>query len=828
MSRSVNKTNTVHKPHNGLPSELTSFIGRKREVAEILALLASSRLVTLTGAAGCGKTRLALQAAQEVNGRYSDGIYWLELAPLTDPTLLPQTIAKLLRIKEQPDRPSLQTIIDALHDKQHLLILDNCEHLRTACNQLVSTLLAETSISILTTSREPLGVTGERLYPVPPLSLPPRNIALDDLAEMSQFDALQLFVERAQAILPNFALTADNVDIITNICHQLDGLPLAIEMAAARANVLTLAQIATRLDNHFALLAPSTHVTHSPHQTLRAAIDWSYDLLTASEQILLRRLSVFAGGCSLDEAETVCAGSGLEAEQLLDLLSSLVNKSLVTAVTLQRSEARFSLLETIRQYGQEKLKGAGEWVHLRDRHLQCFLRLTEETEPKLRGEYQQLWLNWLEGEYDNIRAALSWSLKSGQIEKGLRIAIALYQFWTIRDYVEEGLAWLAQLLAQADERIAAVVRANAICYAVTMAEFRGNREAQLAYGRNAAALAESIGDTDKDALRWVLAAQSFIARKAGDHQTAYTLARRQIQLHRELGDSYQLSLALSIWSFAAMSLRKYDEAQAMLDEALPLLREMGNPYRIAMALNFSGDLARCEQNYQKARTAYEESISLMREIDAVRDLASALHNLGHACLHLGDIERATALFNESMALHQEQGNQPGMTECLLGFAALAVINDLPVVAPRLLAAAAAIGGRHVTSEWAATSMEYEHSLDRARSSLSETAFQSEQTAGRRMSLEEAVAYAQNVAKKVAAAQRTRRQLDQLTPREREVAALLAQAKTNAEIAAELVVSKRTVESHIAHIRSKLGFTERVQIVRWAIESGLVKKGSFRY
>jgi non-specific serine/threonine protein kinase len=271
-----------------------------------------------------------------------------------------------------------------------------------------------------------------------------------------------------------------------------------------------------------------------------------------------------------------------------------------------------------------------------------------------------------------------------------------------------------------------------------------------------------------------------------------------------------------------MSIGEYEQARVMLDEALPLLRGSGDSYRIAMAHNYAGDLARCERDYQQAKTAYEESISILRKIDAVGDLASALQNLGHTYLHLNDIERATALFSESLTMHQEQGNQPGMTECLLGFAALAIVADLPAAGARLLSTAAAIGGRHITSEWAATRMEYEQYMERARTVLAETTFQAEQAAGQRLSLEQAVAYAKNVAQKVADAHQTRRQLDELTPRECEVAMLIAQAKSNGEIALELVVSKRTVESHIANIRSKLGFTERAQIVRWAIDSGLVK------
>ena len=804
-----------------LPFVPTSFIGREREIGELSRLLASSRLLTITGAAGCGKTRLALRLAQEFNGRFADGIHWLGLAPLVDPALLSQTIAKGLNIKEQPQLPALHRIVEAVRNQQLLLVLDNCEHLLTACFQLATTLLAETKISILTTSREPLGVTGERLFPVSPLSLPLRSHKLQDLAELVQYEAVQLFIERAQTFLPTFALTVINKAIVTDICFLLDGLPLAIEMATAWINILTVDQIAARLDNHFALQAAGAQVTYSPHQTLHAAIDWSYNLLTTPEQQLLLRLSVFAGGCSLDEVEAVCAGEGLKREQILELLASLVNKSLVTAGTLQRSQARYSLLETIRQYGQEKLKEGDERSLLHDRHLSCFLRLTEETEPKLRGNYLQLWLNWLEEEYNNIRAALSWSLKSSQVEQGLRIAIAIYQFWTIRDYVEEGLTWLEHLLGHVDEGITAVVHTNALFYAMTLAGFRNNLEAQKAYGLEAAALTQSIDEGDIEALRWIFATKAYSARAEGDHQTAFAWAKKLIQIARELGDTYQLALSLSLWSFVAMSLGDYDEAQAMLDEALPLLREIGNPYRLAMALNFSGDLARCEQKFQQAQMAYEESIVLLREVDAVRDLASACHNLGHACLHLGEVKRATTLFKESMALHQEQGNEAGETECLLGFAALAVAADLPAAAARLLAAAAAIGGRHITSEWAATSMAYAYYLDRARAGLSENSFQSEVAAGQRMSLAQAVVLAQDVVSKMAAAQQTRQQRMQLTPRELELAILIAQGKSNEQIAEELVLSKRTVEKHIANIRSKLDFTERTQIVRLIIDRGLV-------
>jgi len=815
--------------HN-LPVPLTQFIGRQQELADLERLLTDTRLISLTGPGGCGKTRLALQVAITVSSRFKDGVWLAELAPLRDPVFVPLLLMKILDIPNRPEQSALESLLDYLQSKEMLLVLDNCEHLIADCAQLVGQILSQTAaLRILVTSREPLAIAGEMIYPVPGLSLPPAGAGVaGDPRELMQYDAVRLFVERTRALLPPFTVSTANASTIVKICRQLDGLPLALELASAHTNVLSLQEILRRLDDRFALLISRQRSELDPrHRTLRVAIDWSYDLLSPPEQIMLGRLSVFAGGCSLATAEDVCAGDGLEREQILGLLSSLVNRSLVVAHTLLRAEARYSLLATIWQYAQEKLFDSGEWTVIRDRHLQCFLELTEETDEKLRGEYQLLWLNWLDSEYDNIRAALAWAVEGGLMESdrvsaGLRITTSLYQFWRIRDYGEEGLNWCKQLFAEANDEISPIVRANALSYASIWAGLRGQFEEQMGYAEEAVLSGEAAGEAGKQVFALALGVQGYAARKAGDYLTAITLAMREIQLLREVGDVYMLGVALSLTSYYAMSIGQFEQARAMQDEALPLLREAGDPFRIAMALNYAGDLARCEGNYQTAQTAYEESISLLRKINSVGDLASAFQNLGHTFLHLGDLGRAKALFGESMASHKEQGNRPGMAECLLGFAALAIIADLPAAGARLLAAAAAIGGRHITSEWAATRMEYEHYLERARAGLAARAFQAEQAAGQRLSLEQALAYAEVVAQKVVAAQQARQQLDQLSPRERQVAVLIAQGKTNAAIAAELVVSKRTVESHIANILSKLGVTNRAQIVRWAIETGLVK------
>jgi predicted ATPase/DNA-binding CsgD family transcriptional regulator len=815
--------------HN-LPVQLTKFIGRQPALADLERLLADSRLISLTGPAGCGKTRLAMQFASRVSGSFKDGVCLAELAPIRDPTFVPLLLTKVLNITNRPEQSALEALLHYLQSKEILLVLDNCEHLIAGCAQLVGQILSQTGgVHILVTSREPLAVPGEMVYPVPGLELPPAGAGVSvNPQDLLQYDAVHLFVERTRAILPNFTITTANALNIVKICRQLDGLPLALELASAHTNVLSLQEILARLDDRFALLISSQRAKLDPrHGTLRTAMDWSYDLLSPSEQTLLRRLSVFARDCSLATIEDICAGDGLEREQILGLLSSLVNKSLVVANTLLYDEARYSLLATIRQYGQEKLISSGERSVIHDRHLRFYLEFSEEMDTKLRGEHQSMWLNKLDAEYDNIRAALSWTVEdshtdNNRVSAGLRITSSLYQFWRIRDYIEEGLDWCKQLFARSDDSISSVVRAKALVFASLMAGIRGQIEDQMKYGEQALFLSEAAGEEGRQTHALALGIQGYAARKAGNDHTAFSLALKEIQLLRELGDIYQLGLSLSLNSFYAMSIGLYEEARAMLDEAFPLLQQSGDLYRIAMAFNYLGDLDRCEGKYQEAETAYEESISLLRKINAIRDLASALYNLGHTCLHLGKIERAIELFNESLALHQEQANRLGMTECLLGFAALAIVANLPAAGARLLSAAVTIGGQHISSEWATTRMEYEHYLERARAGLTTKMFRSEQTAGQRLSLDKAFEYAQGLVQKVVAAQQIRQQLEQLTPREYEVAMLIAQAKSNAEIAEELVVSKRTIESHIASIRSKLGFTARSQIVRWVIESDLVK------
>jgi non-specific serine/threonine protein kinase len=806
--------------HN-LPASVSSFIGREHELHQIRQCLREHRLIMLTGTGGTGKTRLALEAVASELDQFADGVWLVELAGLATSDLVGQTIAKVLAVPETPELAPNERLSSFLQARHMLLVLDNCEHVIEECARVVAFLLARCPhLALLATSREPLGISGEAVLRVPPLRFPD-PVQPDEGTSLLRYDAVRLFVERAHAVEPSFQLTASNAGAVVEICRRLDGIPLALELASARTNVLTVQEVAARLNDRFALLTSGQRSgLELRHQTLRAAIDWSYSLLATEEQTLLRRLAVFAAGFTLDTAEAVCSGEGMAEGRMLDVLSSLVGKSLVVAETTSRAQARYHLLEMIREYALEKLAEAGDLARLRDRHLDLFLVRAEEAAPKLHDAYQQLWLNWLESEHDNLRSGLAWALQGGRIEAGLRIATALVRFWEIRGYVREGLAWFERLLARADEGIPLDIRVNAFTFAAFLADFLGHASVTASYAREAVALAEAAGDAGKPLLGFALAGLVSATRAAGDYQTALTLVERSIPLFRDSSWPVHLGMSLLVQGGLALELGYYDTARTALDESLTLARDAGDTFRMAYILKSFGELARCEQKYAEAQSATEQSVALLRGLGAMHDVAAPLHNLGHACLHLGDVERAHALFTESLSVHQDQQNRPGMAECLIGFAALTVVRGLPAAGARLLAAAGALGVHHAKSSWAVTRREYEHYLTLARAQLTEAEFEAEQAAGQALSLEQAITYAQNLPLISRATQAIKEVPDGLTEREREVATLIAQGKSNGEIANVLIVSKRTVEKHNANILAKLGLTSRAQIMRWALDHGL--------
>jgi predicted ATPase/DNA-binding SARP family transcriptional activator len=460
-------------PSNNLPLQLTSFVGREREMEEVKRLLSTTPLLTLTGSGGCGKTRLAVEVAADLIDEFPDGVWLVEFASLSDPSLLPQAVASSLDVREQPGRSILATLSEYLKPKRLLLVLDNCEHLIEACATLSESLLrACPKLQILATSRVALGIAGELTYRVPSLSLPDtKQIQSISASDLAHYEAARLFIERATFSRPTFTVTDRDAPIVAQVCHRLDGIPLAIELAAARVKVLSIDQIAHRLDNCFQLLTGGNRTALPRHQTLRATMDWSYGLLSETEQMLLRRLSVFAGGWTLSAAEAVCADTlppaphlrgelssvngglrgvrvpGIRPDEILDLLTQLVDKSLVLAEE-QDKEARYRLLETVRQYGREKLIEAGEVEVVSKRHLDWYLSLAERSEPELRRPNQIVWFKRLEVERDNLRAALAWSLESEEVEAGLRLAGALRWFWFVRGCMSEGREWLEGMLSR--------------------------------------------------------------------------------------------------------------------------------------------------------------------------------------------------------------------------------------------------------------------------------------------------------------------------------------------------------------------------------------------
>jgi predicted ATPase/class 3 adenylate cyclase len=436
---------TLEAYRHNLPTQMTTFIGREKEMTEIKEAIQDHRLVTLTGAGGTGKTRLALQVAADLLDQFPDGVWFVELAQIADPELIPQTILTATEVQIQPGRSALDSLIDFLREKTSLVVLDNCEHLIEACTKFADTILhSALNLKILASSREALGVRGEQAWHVPSLSTPDLK-HLPPAEQLSQYEAVRLFIDRAILVQPHFEITNENAPALAQICYRLDGIPLALELAAARVRVLKVEQIAERLNDRFRLLTGGSRTALPRQQTLRATIDWSYNLLSESERLLITRLAVFMGGCTLEIVEQVCSDARINAEDILDVISHLVDKSLIS-VDEHTRHTRYRMLETVRQYAQEKLFESGEGENAHNRHLQAFSELTEIAEPELTGPRQIEWLDRLEVELGNLRAALEWTIES-DIAAGLRLGAALWRFWLVRGYLAEGREWLENLLS---------------------------------------------------------------------------------------------------------------------------------------------------------------------------------------------------------------------------------------------------------------------------------------------------------------------------------------------------------------------------------------------
>jgi predicted ATPase/DNA-binding SARP family transcriptional activator len=689
------------RPENNLPLQLTSFVGREREMAEVEGLLVDgTRLLTLSGPGGSGKTRLALAVAADLVDSFEDGVWLVELASLSDPDLVPQAVASTLSMREAQDRPLIETLSNQLRSKRMLLILDNCEHLVEGCAALADALLrACPTLQILATSREALGVSGESAWLVPPLVLPDpgQEPPIEDLA---RYEAIRLFIERARAAASTFELTEQNAPAVVRLCRRLDGMPLAIELAAARVRVLSVEQISSRLEDSFGLLTGGSRTTIPHQRTLRATIDWSHELLSDEEQVLFRRLSVFAGGFTLEAAEEVCAGEGIEREEVLDLLSHLVDKSLVL-VGERGGEARYRLLETVRQYGREKLDESGEEPAIRRHHADFFLRLAEQVEPKINSKDRDLWLERLEVEHDNFRAALAWSREDAEGETSLRLAGALCWFWYHREYWSEWRGWLDATLAT-----------------------------QESAGRPARTAARAKA----------LSGGGFLAWMQGDHAVARSQLEESVTIWREVGDKQGLTQALRFLSGSFESQGDYAVARPLAEESVKLFWEGEDKFGLGITLSRLGITALAQGDYAAARAALEEGVAICREIEDDWALALALRNLGIGAFRQEDYERAVAQLSESLTVLRDTGNPLYMQNMELLAAAVSMRGDHGQAA-RLFGAAEALReavGAFVLPLYRA---EYDRGAAASRAGMDEEAFEEAWAAGRTMSPEQAVEYA---------------------------------------------------------------------------------------
>jgi predicted ATPase/class 3 adenylate cyclase/DNA-binding XRE family transcriptional regulator len=649
--------------HN-LPLQLTSFIGRKKEQNEIINLIAKNRLVTLVGAGGIGKSRLSIQAGFALLNDFPNGTWLVELAPLSDSVLVSQVIITTLGLIEQTNRPPHTILTDFLQAKKSLLILDNCEHLIQACAQLAETLLhACPDLHILATSREALGIAGETVYLVPSLTTPdPRHLTVDTL---STYESVQLFVERAQSALAGFTLTQENASAVAQVCHHLDGIPLALELAAARVKVLRVEEIAVRLNERFHLLIGGTRTALPRQKTLRAMIDWSHDLLSESERVLLRRLSVFAGGWTLEAAESTCGGDGIEKHEILDVLTQLVNKSLILAERKQGQETRYNTLETIRQYAHMKLWAAGEGEMMRQRHLAYFVDRAERAEPNLRTFDMVMWLDWLEIELDNIRVALEWALES-DIEAQLRLASALLWFWHIRGHKNEGTDWLERGLsieaAQRGDQLPrhrrTMIRGKALNASGTLlGELSFDSGKAQPYLEESLTLFQELGPAGKQGMAYALLNLGILAVSQSDFRRWKAYIEQSLTLFREVDDKFGVAECLMSLSSNVLEDDDHKHVRMFAEEDLALRREIGDKDGMPMALANLGILALGQDDYQQALTLYKESLVGLRTVGNKWAIGFILSTYGDIYLWQGDYERATEIYKEAVEFVQDIGDR---------------------------------------------------------------------------------------------------------------------------------------------------------------------------
>jgi len=769
-----------------LPTELTSFLGREAELSELKELVGKSRLVTISGAGGLGKTRIALHLAADLIDGFPDGVWLVELAALPDPTLAVGAFAKSVGVREVPGTPLLQTLTAHLQTRKCLIVIDNCEHLIDECARLSKHLIAKCpDVTILATSRELLGVPGEQLRRLAPLALPPATGKLS-ARELMESEAVRLFVDRAWPNQPVPEFDEHRASTILRICQRLDGIPLAIELAAARAKVMTVDDLLVRLDDRFRLLTGGGRTAGPRQQTLRATVDWSYELLDPSERKLFRRLSVFAGGFALADVEAVCADVGEQSGEILELLAKLVDKSLTMPVDAGDGEAPMRQLETLQQYGRERLIEAGEAELYLRRHADHFLQLAEQAKNAGPSRDDSGWLDRLDRQHDNLRAALQTS-QTESADLNLRLATALLALWDARGYLTEGRDWLEKALAAWPEET--TLRAEALGAAGWLSQRLGD------FDRAASNFEESVRiarvTEEGHVAAESLANLALVRLLHGQSQLAGPLVREAIAIAEDLDDQYATAGALLVMGLVAYFEGDFDQSKACAERSLALHRELGNEKVAAFLLACLATLALDNQDEAMARANLRESLEISRRMHEKVDVAFVLETC----------------------------------------ARFAAARSDPTFAVKLAGAAASVRetvGAPAAPPWKAM---VEMSQEPAREALGVEVAELVWREGRALSLEQAIEEALawlNPQTGVATSNSASARPDNsqtpagLTKREREVAALVGRGLRNREIASKLFLAPRTVDAHVEHIRNKLDLHSRTQIAAWAASQGLIE------
>ncbi|HET6823008.1 MAG TPA: tetratricopeptide repeat protein, partial [Anaerolineales bacterium] len=727
--------------HN-LPTLLTSFIGREKEIDEIKKLIAEHRMITLTGSGGAGKTRLALQVAEDLLRQFSGGVWFVELAPLVDPALVVQTLLTVFKLREDPQghRTPLQILQDYLHSKTLLLILDNCEHLIDACAELSESLLrACPKLKILASSREALGIPGEISYRVPSLKTP-GSTDLMQLEHPLEIDSIRLFVERGTTAKPDFKLTKENTPFVAQICSRLDGIPLAIELAAARVKVLSPEQIASRLDDRFRLLTGGARTALPRQQTLRAMIDWSYSLLSDAEKMVFRRLAVFTGGWTLEAAEFVC-GEGREGLDVLDLMSRLVDKSLVISEE-ENGEIRYRRLETIRQYSRERFLETEEVEEIRDRHLAYYMQSAKEIEIGLQGRARKLWAQRSEAEQENLRTAFEWGFNRDP-ESSLRIASSMIFGISFGGYSVQGFSWLRDNMPAMESTLPGLplaLRATSLNALAFISISVGQERVAYEYAEQSIALYRQLDD--KTGLASALLVASITLESTGKLTEAETALNEALALAQSEANSFVISSILN--TLARVTVRLHGDMQAAWDfteEALRFSNDVERASRVADVYEMRGTLAAFSGQYEEARLWFEKAMDAFREAGADFNILINQSNLAHLERQLGHHQQALERYRETIVGFHEVGQLGAVAHQLECFGFLALEDDQNERALKLFAAADALREKVSAPMTSEEQIYFEEQIGVLRQKLDPQRFHQIWATGRALTMEQALAFA---------------------------------------------------------------------------------------